>query len=144
MEEEKKKRVVKKKVELYRMNPFPKVVMPRYKILLLGKNYYIYDYKKYDVVKDENGVVVTAPEFSYYRTSPQNSKLEEIYEELVRIDIADQMNTIILREQNEARKIGIIRIPKKSDVSLHNTETNLHNEENLKGESYGKDKSIME
>jgi hypothetical protein len=79
---------------------WPKTVIPRYRVLLFGLNRYIYDYKRFDLVKDVGGNVITISEIpNYYGQTEEQKNFYKIFEELVRVDMANQMDTIKNRQE---------------------------------------------
>jgi len=79
---------------------WPKTVIPRYRKLLFRSNWYIYDYKKFDLVKDIAGNVITVSDIkNHFGQTEEQRNFYKIFEELVRTDMVNQMTLIKNREE---------------------------------------------
>lgn len=79
---------------------WPKTVIPRYRVLLFGSNRCIYDYKKFDLVKDIGGNVITVSDLrDKFGYTEEQKNFYKIFEELVKVDMVNQMTLIKDREE---------------------------------------------
>jgi hypothetical protein len=110
------KKIVKKVPGVWHA-AWPKIVLRRYKITLFGSNLYIYDFKKFDLVKDSMGNYIKTPDTTSFNSSKQKMEFLETFNELVRIDLAEQIVLIKKREELVLKSAGTAQMSQKKDAS---------------------------